>query len=200
VTEIDPQAARDPFALFRAWYREAEQAGQELPEAMSLATATGSGQPGVRMVLLRGVTDTGFRFFTNYTSPKARALDANPRAALCFYWHPLERQVRVEGKVARLSWADSKAYFDTRPIGSRMGAWASDQSRPIESREELEDRVKAVAAKFEGQQPDLPPHWGGYEVTADRIEFWTGRQNRLHDRFVYTLMPDGDWDVTRLQP
>ncbi len=192
-------AEPDPIATFRRWWQEAEESGLLLPESMSLATATPDASPSVRMVLLKGLDQEGFRFFTNYESRKAQELDANPRAALGFHWSVLERQVRVEGRVARLSHEESNAYFQTRGRGSRIGAWASEQSRPIADRPALEAKVAEVEARFGTGEIPLPLHWGGYNLTPDRIEFWQGRADRLHDRLVYTRS-EKDWDVTRLQP
>jgi len=193
------EAAGDPIELFRRWHEEAEASGLLLPEAVALATATPDGAPSVRMVLLKGVDERGFRFFTNYESTKAAELDANPRAALCAYWSVLERQVRVEGSVERVSREESEAYFRTRPRGSRIGAWASDQSRPIATREALVARERAADARFSGEEVPLPPYWGGYLLAPVRIEFWQGRANRLHDRLSYAREGDA-WSVTRLQP
>jgi len=197
ISELDAEA--DPLAMFTRWWEEAEDSGLLLPEAMSLATATPDGAPSVRMILLKGVDERGFRFFTNYESRKADELEANPQAALGFYWSVLERQVRVEGRVTRLSEAESDAYFQTRGRGSRVGAWASDQSRPIADRAGLESRAAEVQARFGRAEIPLPPHWGGYVLEPGRIEFWQGRADRLHDRLAYTRAED-DWRVTRLQP
>ena len=190
---------RDPVALFREWYEAAEEAGVPLPESMSLATADGDGRPSVRIVLLKGVDEDGFVFFTNYSSRKAEELDANPRAALCFHWAGQERQVRINGPVSRISREESEEYFRTRARGSRIGAWASEQSRPLDARETLEARVKAMEDRFgEGEVP-LPPFWGGYRVRPETIEFWQGRADRLHDRLVFEREGDG-WSTRRLFP
>ena len=199
------EAAADPYDLFNDWFRAAKASGLLLPESMALATATGDGRPSVRMVLLKGAGPDGFRFFTNYGSRKAAELDDNPRASLCFHWSVLERQVRVEGRVERLSVEDSAAYFATRDRGSRIGAWASAQSRPIAGRAGLEAQVAEAEARFEGRDVPLPDFWGGYVLVPDRIEFWQGRANRLHDRLEYTPREgsdeaDGEWEITRLQP
>jgi len=193
-------ASEDPIAQFREWFAAAEASGLLLPESMALATATADGAPSVRMVLLKGVDESGFRFFTNYESRKAGELDENPRAALCFHWSVLERQVRVEGEVERLSHDESEAYFQSRARGSQIGAWASEQSRPIAGRGDLEARVAEIEHRFEGQAVPLPEFWGGYVLRPARIEFWQGRANRLHDRLAYTRRDDGAWEVTRLQP
>ncbi len=192
-------ADADPIAMFGRWYAEAEASGLLLPESMALATAARDGTPSVRMVLLKGHDGGGFRFFTNYESRKARELDENPKAALCFYWSVLERQVRVEGPVERLPREESEAYFRTRPRGSQIGAWASAQSRPLEGRARLERRVREYEAEFAGRDVPLPPHWGGFRVVPERIEFWQGRANRLHDRVLYERSGEG-WTHTRLQP
>jgi pyridoxamine 5'-phosphate oxidase len=167
---------------------------------MTLATATPDGRPSARAVLLKGIDARGFAFFTNYESRKGRELDANPCAALVLLWIPLQRQVRVTGSVARLDAEESDAYFATRPRGSQLGAWASEQSRPLPDRVELERRWEAVDERYGGGAVPRPPHWGGYRVEPDEIEVWQGRANRLHDRFAYTRTPDGGWTHVRLQP
>ena len=196
-----PESAEDhhPVQLFHQWYEAAEESGMPLPEAMSLATATPDGLPSVRMVLLKEVDEDGFVFFTNYRSRKADDLESNPRAALCFHWPALERQVRINGFVSRVSREESEAYFRTRTRGSRIGAWASEQSRPLDARGTLERRVRAMEERFgEGEVP-LPPFWGGYRVRPEVIEFWQGRDDRLHDRLVFQR--DGDaWRTRRLYP
>ena len=194
------KAADDPYELFARWFEDAEASGLLLPESMTLATATPDGRPSARMVLLKGVGPDGLRFFTNYGSRKAAELDANPHAALCFHWSVLERQVRVEGRVERLSGEASAAYFATRSRGSRIGAWASRQSRSIPDRAGLEAQVAEIEARFAGREVPLPDFWGGYRLLPDRFEFWQGRANRLHDRLAYTPRADGGWEITRLQP
>jgi pyridoxamine 5'-phosphate oxidase len=195
----DARPDEDPLDLFRRWYAAAERAGIYHPEAMALATATPDGAPAVRMVLLKGVDQRGFTFFTNFESRKGLELRDNPRAALTFYWAVLERQVRVEGTVGRLTDEESSAYFRSRPRGSRIGAWASRQSEVLETREVLERRVGEYEARFaEGDVP-LPPFWGGYRVVPARIEFWQGRVNRLHDRLLFERSAAG-WTSTRLYP
>ena len=190
---------RDPLALFDQWFREARQAGVKVPEAMTLATADADGAPSARMVLLKGVDDEGFLFYTGYDSRKARELERNPRAALVFYWRPLGKQVRVEGRVERVSKPESAAYFATRPRGSQLAAWASHQSRPLESRDELERRYTELEREYEGRDVPLPPHWGGFRLRPERIEFWQHRDNRLHDRICYTRAREG-WSAERLSP
>ena len=191
----------DPFREFALWLEEARaKSGLEFPNAMSLATADGSGAPSVRMVLLKGVDQYGFVFFTNYESRKGRELEENPLAAACFYWEKTHRQVRVEGRVERVSQEENQEYFDTRPRESRLGAWASPQSRELGSRAELERKVAEAAARFEGEDKiPVPPHWGGFRLVPSRIEFWINGPNRLHDRFVYEAAPQG-WKRRRLAP
>lgn len=196
-----PEAAadRDPMELFQDWFKAAEESGIFLAEALALATATREGAPSVRMVLLKGVDARGFVFYTNYGSRKARELDANPQAALCFHWGVLERQVRVEGVVERASHEESEAYFASRPHGSRIGAWASRQSQPLPSREVLEERVRRFEQEYPGPDVPLPEFWGGYLLRPTRIEFWQGKADRLHERLVFTR--DGErWTTQRLYP
>lgn len=194
--EIDP----DPIKQFQVWLNDAFAAKIPLAEAMTLATATPDGKPAARMVLLKQVDENGFVFFTNYRSAKARQLDANPYAALVFYWNELERQVRVEGSVAKVSPEESRDYFLTRPRESQIGAWASDQSEEISSRDVLEQRARDLEALYGDREIDRPEHWGGYRVTPERIEFWKGRIGRLHDRIVYQRQSDSIWAITRLAP
>jgi pyridoxamine 5'-phosphate oxidase len=192
-------AADDPIAFFLIWFEDARASGIYLPESMTLATAAPDGVPSARMMLLKGVDARGFVFFTNYQSRKGDELLANPRAALVFHWPVLQRQVRVEGTVARITQAESEAYFRTRPRGSRIGAWASQQSAELPSRAELDRRFGEQEQRFAGQEVPLPPFWGGYRLTPSVIEFWQGRINRLHDRLRYTRTTAG-WTVTRLYP
>lgn len=205
-SEVDDQglseagAGQDPIRLFARWYDAALDAGVPLPDAMALATAASDGRPSSRMVLLKGFDEDGFVFYTNYESRKAAELDANPRAALTFHWTILERQVRIEGATVRTSRDEAKEYFRTRPAESRIGAWASPQSREIASREALEARAAARAEEFSGRDIPLPPFWGGYRVVPERIEFWQGRAGRLHDRLLYERNDDGGWTRKRLAP
>lgn len=195
----EPDDRAQPFDLFRSWYRDAERAGILMPEAMTLATASADAAPSARMVLLKEVDDTGFVFYTNYESRKAGELDANPRAALVLHWTFLQRQVRVEGRVERVDRETSKAYFDSRPRGSRIGAWASRQSRRLSGRAELEEAVARYEREFSGGDIPLPETWGGYRVVPHRIEFWQGRLFRLHDRLVFEREGSG-WSTHRLYP
>lgn len=196
---LDARGGTDPIELFGGWFEAARTAGIELPEAVALATATPDGVPSVRMVLLKGFDHRGFTFFTNYESRKADELDTNPHAALCFHWKELDRQVRVTGEVRRVSEEESREYFISRPEGSRLGAWASKQSRPLASRTELEGAVEAVRRRFADGDIPLPPFWGGYRVVPERIEFWQGRSDRLHDRIAFDRTEDG-WNAVRLYP
>jgi pyridoxamine 5'-phosphate oxidase len=191
--------ARNPLQLFNEWFEDAERAGVREPNAMTLATANPDGCPSARMVLLKGPVENGFVFFTNYGSRKALELEANPRAALVFNWRALLRQVRVEGKVERVSEAESRDYFRTRDRGSRIGAWASRQSEVLANRAELEQRVRNITEKFAGGDVPLPDFWGGYRVKPERIEFWQGRASRLHDRVLFEWGPQG-WSARRLYP
>ena len=190
----------NPIVLFRGWLYDAKAAGIKLYEAMTLATATSDGRPSARLVLLKQADDRGFVFFTNYNSQKARELDANPQAALVFYWPQLERQVRVEGKVERIAPAESDAYFKTRPRESQIGAMASPQSEVVASREVLEERVRELEKSYEGREVDRPANWGGYRLQPERIEFWKGRPGRMHDRILYERRAAGDWRISRLAP
>jgi pyridoxamine 5'-phosphate oxidase len=194
--DVDP----DPIVQFQHWYRQAEAAGLPLPEAMTLATATPDGRPSARMVLLRGCDAAGFVFYTNYHSRKARELTANPWGALVFYWPQLERQVRIEGRVEPLSAAQSDAYFRSRPRDSQLGAWVSPQSEVIAGREVLDRGLEEMRTRFAGVEVPRPPHWGGYRLAPEIIEFWQARQARLHDRLRYRRRPDGSWGLERLAP
>jgi pyridoxamine 5'-phosphate oxidase len=193
--DLDP----DPLRQFERWYREASDA-VGAPEAMAVASATPDGRPSVRMVLMKGFDERGFVFFTNYGSRKGAELGANPQAALLFHWEPLGRQVRIEGGVGQISAEESEAYVRSRPRESQLSALASPQSRPIETREELELRVADIAARHEGSELPLPRAWGGFRVEPSRYEFWQHRANRLHDRLSYTRATGGAWLLERLAP
>ncbi|HZE05389.1 MAG TPA: pyridoxamine 5'-phosphate oxidase, partial [Solirubrobacteraceae bacterium] len=190
----------DPVAQFAVWFQEAAAAGVAAPEAAALATATPAGAPSVRMVLVKRADEDGFVFYSNYESRKSGELAANPRAALLFHWIPLARQVRVEGPVQRTSPQETAAYIRTRARGSQLSALASPQSRPIESREALEERVAELSARYAGVDLPLPGHWGGFRLLPETFEFWQGRANRLHDRLRYRPRPAGGWDLERLAP
>lgn len=190
---------RDPLKQFQAWLDDAFAAKLPLPEAMTLATVSPDGQPSARMVLLKQVDQTGFVFFTNYRSAKAGQLEANPRAALVFFWPQLERQVRVEGSVSKTSAEESCEYFQTRPRESQIGAWASAQSEVIAGREVLEQRAQELETLYRDREIDCPEFWGGYRLKPESIEFWKGRIGRLHDRILYQRNPDG-WTISRLAP
>ena len=190
----------DPFKQFGAWFAAALAADIREVNAMTLATATPDGKPSVRIVLLKAFDDRGFTFFTNYDSEKGKQLEANPHAALNFFWPKIERQIRISGTVERTSREDSAAYFHSRPPGSRLGAWVSKQSEVIDSRQILDARLKQMEERFADGEIPLPPHWGGYRLKPDQIEFWQGRPNRLHDRFRYTRQADGAWQIDRLAP
>lgn len=194
----EADALPDPFAQFERWFREALAADLPLANAMTLATVTPQGAPDARVVLLKGVEDGAFVFYTNYESRKGRQLAGRPEACLVFLWTQLERQVRIEGAVTKVTAAESDAYFASRPAGSRLSAWASAQSSVVSGRAELEESVRRMQARH-GDAPPRPPHWGGYRVTPARIEFWQGRENRLHDRLLYARAASG-WTVERLAP
>ena len=199
LTEDD--LAPDPHTMFRRWLDEALAAGLHEPNAMVVSTVSAAGRPSSRMVLLKGLDERGFHFYTNRGSAKGRDLAANPVCALLFPWHPLERQVRVSGTAEQLTEAEVAAYFAVRPRGSQIGAWASHQSCEVSSREELAAAIAEVTARFEGAEVPVPPHWGGYAVRPDEVEFWQGRPGRMHDRLVYRRTAgDGGWTTHRLAP
>ena len=194
-SDLDP----NPVEQFRRWFDEALAANLHEPNAMTLATSTPDGQPSARIVLLKGYDERGFVFYTNHEGRKGRELTENPRCVLLFYWGEMGRQVRIEGTAARVPEEEADAYFATRPRGSRLGAWASAQSREVGDRRALEDRLRELELEYEGREIPRPPFWGGYRVEPTQFEFWQGRENRLHDRLVYRRAGDG-WEVSRLQP
>ena len=194
--DLDP----DPIKQFAKWFGEAAAAEIRDVNAMSLATATPDGKPRVRIVLLKAISDRGFVFFTNYESDKGLELAANPHAALALFWVQLERQIRITGSVEKTSRQESEEYFRSRPQGSQLGAWSSRQSEVIPSRDVLEAKLAEVTAQYAAGEIPLPPHWGGYRLKPETIEFWQGRTNRLHDRFRYSRREAGDWLVERLSP
>ncbi len=193
---LDP----DPIKQFSEWYRFAVHQGVKLPDAMSLATATKDGRPSVRIVLLKRVDERGFEFYSNYESRKGRELSENPRAALAFHWAELERSVRVEGSVTKLTPEESDSYFATRPREGQLSSLTSSQSRVVENRAQLDQRYEELRQKYEGRKIPRPQHWGGYRLKPDAIEFWQQRFARLNDRILYTLGSDGRWSVCRLSP
>jgi pyridoxamine 5'-phosphate oxidase len=193
--------ARDPFEQFKLWFAESVRtAGDREPNAMTLATASQGGAPSARVVLLKSFDEQGVRFFTNYESRKAQQLAENPQAALNFHWPWLERQIQIEGVVQKVGREESEAYFNKRPIGSRLGAMVSKQSSVIESREKLEERLLELKAQYPEADPPVPEFWGGYLLIPQRFEFWQGRENRLHDRFLYRRGLDAHWQIDRLAP
>lgn len=194
--DVDP----DPIKQFGNWFTAAIEAGIRDVNAMSLATAGRNGRPSVRIVLLKGFDQDGFVFFTNYESEKGRQLEENAHAALAFYWIELDRQIRISGPAERTSREESERYFHSRPIGSQLGAWASKQSEVVDGRRVLDARMAEMTERFGDGPISLPPHWGGYRVRPERIEFWQGRANRLHDRFRYTRKADNSWKIDRLAP
>lgn len=197
----EAQAPDEPLSLFHRWFEEARQTEQlpVEPNAMMLATVDRQGFPHCRVLLLKALDERGFTFFTNYESAKGEQLKDCPRAAMTFFWPTLERQVRIEGQVERVTAAESDAYFQVRPLGSRLGAWASPQSRVLRDRAELEALLASAELRFLDKAPHCPEHWGGYRLLPERIEFWQGRPSRLHDRILYELV-DGVWKISRLSP
>jgi pyridoxamine 5'-phosphate oxidase len=195
----EAEADRDPLEQFRRWYADAEGAGIRAPHAMALATATPDGRPSVRMVLLKGVDADGFVFFSGYVSRKGAELDANPQAALLFYWDPLGRQVRIDGRVERVSAEESDTYFETRPRGAQLAAAASRQTAVLSGRDELDAHVAELEREYAGAQVPRPDHWGGYRLRPGTYEFWQHREDRLHDRLRYSRDGEG-WKIERLSP
>jgi pyridoxamine 5'-phosphate oxidase len=195
-SDLDP----DPVKQFAIWFGQA--AAAEIPDvnAMSLATVSADGKPSVRIVLLKGLSERGFSFFTNYASAKAQEIEQNANVSLAFWWVALERQIRISGRAVKTSREESEEYFRSRPRGSQLGAWASRQSEAIDNRQVLEARLAEIEERYAGQEVPLPPHWGGYCVQPETLEFWQGRTNRLHDRFRYTRQESGSWIVERLAP
>jgi len=196
------QTPENPFPLFEKWLGDAEKTELNDPNAMALATVDADGTPSLRMVLLKGMDSRGFVFFTNRESRKGTALEANPVTAVCFHWKTLRRQIRIEGTVEQVSDSESDEYYKTRPLGSRIGAWASLQSRPLESRTHLADRVATLEKEYQGREDDIPrpAHWGGYRIIPNHIEFWHDGEFRLHRRVVYTPAPNGSWNREMLYP
>lgn len=196
---LEQNISKTPIDQFSTWFEQALLSEVRDPNAMSLATATKDAKPSVRIVLLKGFDEQGFRFFSNYKSRKGEELDENPYASLCFYWPELERQVRLEGKVSKLNRAESEEYFQKRPRLSQLSAWASEQSKIVESREKLEQRFRALEEQFDDQPVPMPEFWGGYLLVPSAIEFWQGRKGRLHDRLLYQKK-SGGWAISRLCP
>ena len=190
----------NPFEQFKTWFEQAVAAQLPEPNAMTIATVTSDGKPSARIVLLKDYDERGFVFYTNYQSHKGQQLVENPWGAIAFWWAELERQVRIEGRVEKVSPAESDAYFHSRPISSQLGAWASNQSQVIESREVLEQQLQKLKEEYDNKEVPRPPHWGGFRVIPNEIEFWQGRPSRLHDRLLYQRSEDGSWKIQRLSP
>lgn len=189
----------NPIQQFEKWFHEAVDAKVMEPNAMTVATVSPGGQPSARIVLLRNFSENGFVFYTNYTSRKGEEISANPKAALLFFWPELERQVRIEGTLTKQTAEESDSYFNSRPRSSRVGAWTSEQSKAIASREVLDDAYELLSKKYPGEDVPRPPYWGGYVLSPDAVEFWQGRPSRLHDRILYTL-EESNWRIARLAP
>lgn len=196
----ESEVAPYPLSQFGKWWQDAIHSEIEEPNAMTLATSTPDGRPSARIVLLKSFDEEGFLFFTNYESRKGQELAANPHVTLLFFWRELERQVRIEGTVSKAPMAVSNEYYNSRPLGSRIGAIASPQSKVIPDRSFLEEQVDQVASKYKEEAPQRPDYWGGYLVKPQVIEFWQGRSSRLHDRILYTLTAEGSWKIERLAP
>jgi pyridoxamine 5'-phosphate oxidase len=196
----EKDARPNPFEQFRIWFDQALAAQLPEPNAMTIATATLDGKPSARMVLLKDYDERGFVFYTNYESHKGRQLVNNPWGAIAFWWAELERQVRIEGRIEKVPPAESDAYFHSRPKDSQLGAWASNQSQVIDSREVLEQRLQQLKEEYENKEVPRPPHWGGFRLIPAEIEFWQGRPSRLHDRLLYQRCEDGSWGIQRLSP
>jgi pyridoxamine 5'-phosphate oxidase len=196
---VESEVAKDPFAQFSVWWEEAVQSAIVEVNAMALSTVSPEGKPSSRIVLLKGYTEEGFVFFTNYTSDKGKQIEQNQHVSLLFFWKELERQVRIEGTASKIATEESDAYFNSRPVGSRLGAWASPQSQKIADRAILDQELEKITAEFQEHEITRPPHWGGYRVEPTKIEFWQGRSSRLHDRILYEQV-DQQWQICRLAP
>lgn len=196
----ETKAARNPFEMFHLWFNEAVDSQIDEPNAMTLATADSSGAPSARIVLLKGISQEGFVFYTNYGSRKGAEINKNPRAALLFFWKELERQIRITGTLTKVSRAESKEYFNSRPFESRIGALVSHQSEKVRSRQELEKKFAEAMKLYEGKEVPLPDFWGGYRLLPESFEFWQGRPSRLHDRLFYEKSESGEWVISRLSP
>ena len=199
VALLEQDASADPVEQFKDWFGQAVEFGVPLPNAMALATVTTDGKPTVRFVLLKDISERGFSFYTHSVSPKGKQIAENPDVALVFYWTQMHRQVRVEGRAYLLTDKEADTYFDTRPHDSRLAVWVADQSSPVESREFLEDRMTGIAERYPGDSVPRPATWVGYRVTPECMEFWQGRESRLHDRLLYTR-EEGGWKIVRLAP
>jgi pyridoxamine 5'-phosphate oxidase len=197
---LEADVDNNPFSQFSRWWDEAVSSAITEVNAMTLATSNKDGVPSARIVLLKGFSESGFVFFTNYQSHKAKDLDENPLAALVFFWKELERQIRIEGQVEKISNEESDLYYNSRPVGSRIGAWASPQSQPVKNREVIENSFTKFSEKFKDNLIERPEHWGGYNLKPNKVEFWQGRASRLHDRIEYVLNKNNQWKLQRLAP